>query len=50
LYQEALSDLNDARSDLREAKTALKKWKKDHEEEGFSPLNEELLALEKRVL
>ena len=49
LYQEAVSDLNDARSDLREAKSALKKWKEDHEEEGFSLSDPDLLQLKKDV-
>jgi hypothetical protein len=44
LYQEAVLDLNDARSDLREAKSALKQWKAKHGDD-----NDRYRELEQRV-
>ena len=61
-YEEAGNDLDEAMSALNSSRVLMwsvsvepsvlqgrKKWKAQHEEEGFSPLNAELQALEKRV-
>jgi hypothetical protein len=47
LYEEATRRYDRAEIKLDKAKKALEKWEADHEEEGFSPLNEELLAWKK---
>jgi hypothetical protein len=44
LYQEAVLDLSDARSDLREDKNALKQWKAEHGDN-----NDRYRELEQRV-
>jgi hypothetical protein len=48
-YQQAKQLYEKAGNTLEEANSALDQWKDDHKEERISPLNEELLALEKRV-
>jgi chromosome segregation ATPase len=49
LYQQAKQLYEKAGKALEEANSALEQWKADLKEERISPLNAELLALEKRV-